>query len=127
MEVCYGMDNDMRRLKLPSGIDYCEDANGKRVSRGAMMGRPDTIPDGLLQSGKSIKLQLELLRWVDSDYDQGGAYWGRGSWENFTNIYCAWGKWGVSHVLVQVFARAHNRMEAKQLVREQLPKATFYR
>lgn len=113
------------KLKLTSGLDYGEDANGKRVCRGAQMGRPNIIPHGLTEKGtQSVKLHLERLQWVDGDYDQGGAYWGcpgRGMY-----VYCAWGKWGINMAFVQVFVRAISRKDAKSLVRDDLPFAKFF-
>jgi len=83
---------------------------------GAPMGRWNTLPEN---QSLSCKLHLEKLRWVDGDYDQGGAYWGHG-----TDIYRAYGD--VGEVATEVFVRAANREEAKTLVRDHLPAARFY-
>ena len=99
----------MKKLKLNWACDY----------RGADMGRPNLLPE---DPAASIRLRLERLRWVDGDYDQGGAYWGN---SGGTDIYCAWGedeKWQV-----RVFVRAASRDEAKAGVRESVPGVTFYR
>lgn len=88
-------------------------------ARGAQMGRRDELPDDPEQP---IKLQMERLRWVDRDYDQGGAYWGQ---NGCNHVYCAFGEDGQKQV--RVFARAMNRTDAKKLVREKLPNARFYR
>lgn len=129
------------RLKLGSGLDYFTDDNGKKVCKGAKHGRPDQFPQ---DRNAPIKLRMERLQWVDGDYDQGGAYWGR---NGVNHVYCAWvvpvrepgftelltGVRGLDGLepdclpLVQVFVRAMNRKDAKALVRETLPKATFYR
>ena len=103
--------------------------------RGADMGRPNFLP---LDTSMDIKLNLVRLKWVDQDYDQNGAYWGRTK-NDF--IYCAWTvpmvEWkkidGTNDPkeyralpLVQIFARARNRQEAKVTVRELLPNARFF-
>ena len=61
------------------------------------------------------------LRWVDGDYDEGGAYWGGGS----GHVYYA--KGDASDVVVEVYVRAKSRKQAKAEVRELLPNARFYR
>jgi len=87
------------------------------------MGRPNIItPLATLQ--KQVKLRMERLKWVDGDYDQGGAYWGcpgRGMY-----MYCAWGK-DAQDNLIQIFVCSINRADAKQAVKEKLANATFYR
>ena len=113
------------KLKLSNGLDYGEDANGKRVCRGALMGRPDNIPE-CVRFLSSVKLRLERLKMYDGDcYDAGGCYWGSGN--GTTSMYCAWGKYGVSFALVQVFVRSSNRNDARVAVRDILPNARFYR
>jgi hypothetical protein len=89
------------------------------------MGRPNRLPSDILAP---IKLRMERLKWVDGDYDAGGSYWGGGSGDF---IYCAW---CVPHnkisgnpsPLVQVFVRAKSRKDAKALVRDSIPFATFF-
>jgi len=85
---------------------------------GAFMGRPNSLPDN---RNAKARLQLQRLRFVDGDYDVGGAYWGGGS---CTYIYCAFGD--IEEVNARVFVRAVSRAEAKQLVRYKLPNVTFY-
>jgi hypothetical protein len=89
---------------------------------GAPMGRCNMLPD---DPTLPCKLNLVCLRWVDGDYDEGGAYWG-GPVNNdpITHIYWAYGDAG--EVTAQVFVRASNRQEAKTKVLEKLPKAKFY-
>jgi len=82
--------------------------------RGAQMGRRNILPNDI---NAPIKLRMERLKWVDGDYDQWGAYWGRSE----TDVYCAWNE------EVQVFVRATIRSSAKLSVRDILPNATFYR
>ena len=86
---------------------------------GAQMGRRNQIDhDATLP----IKLKMEALRFQDGDYDMGGAYWG---YTRGTAIYCAHGEG--TDGKVRIFVRAKNREEAKALVREDLPGATFWR
>lgn len=87
-------------------------------SRGAPMGRSSNItePDA------KMRMNLVRLKWVDGDYDQGGAYWGnvRG-----TAIY--WAS-GIGEDEVQeTFVRATSREDAKNQVRDLFHNATFYR
>jgi hypothetical protein len=91
--------------------------------RGAQMGRPNNIT-ALARAMKKIKLQMVRLKWVDGDYDQGGAYWGRSIGD--TDIYCAWGK-DTQDNLIQIFIRAFNQELAKEDIREVLPNAAFFR
>jgi hypothetical protein len=101
-------------------------------SRGAQMGRRNIIPDGMLS--RFAKLHLVRLKWVDGDYDQGGAYWGgsvrvpdprvktvRGVYMALTYIYWAYNDEGI-----EIFVRAIDRPAAKSKVRELLPNARFF-
>ena len=90
------------------------------ASRGAPMGRPHVLPRNVFLTGK---LYLEQLRWVDGDYDQGGAYWGKDQPD--IHIYRAHGKLG--EVYCEVFVREYNREEAKESVNKILPNVTFWR
>lgn len=83
------------------------------------MGRPNRLPD---DTDETVKLQMVQLRWVDGDYDEGGAYWGGGSGDH---VYYA--KGDASDVVVEVYVRAKSRKQAKAEVRELLPNARFYR
>ena len=87
--------------------------------RGAEMGRRDNIPN----PDEAVKLHLVKLEWYDGDYDKKGAYWGHTAG---TNIYWAYGDSADSSP-INVFARAKNRNEAKEMVNERMPKAKFYR
>ncbi len=110
------------RLVLESGV----------TNRGARYGRPNILP---ANENQDIKLRMEKLRWVDGDYDQFGAYWGRTSGKN---IFCAYSEEKVmwrsnwdssiqSEVRrVEIFVAAPNRAEAKKEIRSILPKARFY-
>lgn len=82
---------------------------------GAQMGRRNRT-----DQYESEPLRLYRLQWVDGDYDEGGAYWGN---SGGTSIYRAVDKTGAT----EIFARASNREEAKELVREELPNAIFLR
>jgi hypothetical protein len=103
------------RLKLPSGIRYAYGLNNERICVGAQMGRQNVLPE---YPNNPTKLRLVRLRWVDGDYDVGGAYWGN---SGATSIYWASGDG------CQVFVRAAGRDEAKELVREKVPGAKFFR
>lgn len=111
-------------LKLESGTTFFTDDSGKRVCTGSQNGRPDIIPLSISQTLSPVKLHLERLKWVDGDYDQGGAYWGcpgRGMY-----VYCAWGHWGPNDLFVQVFVKTVSRIDAKRLVRNKIATATFF-
>ena len=117
------------KLKLSNGLDYGEDANGKRVCRGALMGRPDNIPE-CVRFLSSVKLRLERLKMYDGDcYDAGGCYWGSGN--GTTHMYCAWGTLlnkisGNPFPPIQIFVRAISRKDAKRLVRDKISNAIFF-
>lgn len=117
-------------LKLESGMDYGTGHNGEKICLGAKHGRPDIIPHGLHEEGaEPVKLHLERLKWVDGDYDQGGAYWGHSNnpkEEASKDVYIAWGKWTDNFVFVQAFVRARNRKTAKALVRGKIRNAKFF-
>jgi len=76
-----------------------------------------------MEPNAAIKFSLTKLRWVDGDYDQGGAYWGHSP--EHGDIYRAWGQ-GPEYVN-EMFVRANSHEEAKAQVREQFKNATFYR
>jgi len=84
---------------------------------GAPMGRYSRLP---ADPSERVKLRLVRLRFVGHDYDEGGAYWGGGD-----PIYFAKGE--ASDVVVEVYVRAKDRLDAKRKVREKLPNAVFYR
>ena len=86
---------------------------------GAPMGRRSNIPMDISTVGK---LRLERLKWVDYDYDVGGAYWG-GGLGNY--IYWAYGETNTEQV--DIFIRAKTRSEAKILIREKISYARFCR
>lgn len=84
------------------------------------MGRRHVIPPDIQTLGK---VQLQRLRWVDGDYDAGGAYWGNSSG---TSIYVAFGQTATEQA--ECFVRASSRKEAKRLAREVFGEhVTFYR
>ncbi len=118
----------MSALILHSGVTGFFNEIGQWQATGSQMGRPNQLPK---ETGAPIKLRLQKLKMVDSgDYDKWGAYWGSGMGRTF--MFCAW-KYTPSVVSIMlnfdalVFIRAASRYEAKQLVRKQLPNATFYR
>ena len=80
---------------------------------GAPMGRRNVLS---ADPCAAIKLRLVRLRWVDGDYDQGGAYWGN---PGRSSIY-----WATADQ-TSVFVRAADRTAAKIAVLEVLPNAKF--
>jgi hypothetical protein len=67
-----------------------------------------------------VKFDIERLEWVDGDYDQGGAYWGR---SNNDYIYRAMGD--SDDGVEEIFVRAKTVIEAKAAVLEEYPNATI--
>lgn len=92
---------------------------------GAPMGRMKRLPSDEEPTAFAERMYLRPLRWVDWDYDEGGAYWGRGTvpGERIWWAYSLSDEWGE----VQVFVRATDRERAKGEVRIWLPLARFYR
>jgi len=86
--------------------------------RGAPMGRRDHITE----PDFPIKFHLVQLRWVDGDYDQGGAYWGN---SGGTDIFHAWGNGKEEEQ--EMFIRATSRTEARCEVRKMFPNCRFYK
>src|SRR5581483_9116631 len=85
---------------------------------GSSMGRRDQ------REGTPECLHLQRLRFVDGDYDTGGAYWGGGSKDGA--IYCAFSPEDTENdVPIMVFVRARNREEAKEKVLERLHREGF--
>lgn len=91
---------------------------------GAQMGRTNNV----VNKGYPIRFEVARLEWVDGDYDQGGAYWGRtfddprthrGSdfifrFEGESDLDVEW-----------MFVRAKTLTEAKKAVVDTYPNATF--
>jgi hypothetical protein len=82
---------------------------------GAPMGRP-----GQDLKIVAAKLHLERVPFVDSCYDQGGAYWGSPA-----NLYCAWGE--ADGETIAYYLRANSRQQAKAKLQELFPDLKFYR
>lgn len=78
---------------------------------GAPMGRP-TIRDNL-----AARVRLFRVRFVDGDYDAGGAYWGGGGGPLYACVGDGF----------QTFTRADCRENAKQSILEEFPDLKFYR
>lgn len=73
---------------------------------GAPMGRRDY---GDIENCPKFSLNVFLVKMVDGDYDDGGAYWGGGG----TPLYCVRTVEGVKEEFeVQHFVRARSRLEA---------------
>jgi hypothetical protein len=67
---------------------------------GASMGRTDQPPD---EETEDLVLYVQRIKFVDGDYDAGGAYWGGGS-----RLYCAFNR----DCTVMVFLRENSLKEA---------------
>lgn len=102
----------MTTLKLPSGTTGFYNDENKWIATGSQMGRRDVLP-----ASTHPKLRLQLLPFVDGDYDRFGAYWGSPA-----NVWIAWDNDGT-----QIFRRANSRTEAKQKIQSEWPHASFYR
>ena len=79
---------------------------------GASMGRRDTITEPLTVE----KIHLERVRLDSGGYDPGGAYWGHGA-----PLFVAWGGGQ------EMFFRAGDRDEAKEIVKGIFKNVKFYR
>lgn len=94
-------------MKLPKGYNQY----------GAFMGRRGCTNE----RWGAIKMHLCKIPLNQGGYDSGGAYWGYGQ-------QLLWRAWGDGPTEQQeLWLRADNRDEAKQIVRKTFPKATFYR
>jgi len=106
-------------IERRGGVTMKTELSNVSCKYGAPMGRSNAIPDDIETAGK---LYLEKLKWVDWDYDRGGAYWGQTEGDN---IYRASGESTTEQI--EIFVRASNRDQAKDLVREKCKDAKFYR
>ena len=68
---------------------------------------------------RPMMMYLQRVRFVDGDYDLGGAYWGGGG----EPLFCAWAE----DIEARVFVRAEDRRAAKRKVNEHFPNAKFFR
>ncbi len=85
---------------------------------GAQMGRRDNIED----PDAPVKFHIIMMKLVDGDYDQGGAYWGCDPSQPM------WRAIGEDEDMVnEMFIRARTRDEAKASVLKAFPNARFYR
>lgn len=86
--------------------------------RGAPMGRMDW---GVAEHrDRSMVMYLQRVRFVNGDYDLGGAYWGG---YPSPPLFCAW----ADDVEARVFVRAEDRDDAKDAVLDYFPNAKFFR
>lgn len=93
-------------------------------SRGAPMGRRNVCEMLPEEVGK---VYLQLVPFVDGDYDRGGAYWGavRGQW--LWRAYCEQENTKEEIDVFDQFLRAKSREQAKDILRQQFPNIRFYR
>ena len=89
---------------------------------GAPMGRTSEHGDPEV----SLKFTVEKLRWVDGDYDQGGAYWGYVAGTNIYRCDAADEFEGATDDITE-WVRATSREDAKAQIVALHPKARFYR
>ena len=86
--------------------------------RGADMGRRDW---GLIEHHeRPMTMYLQRVRFVDGDYDLGGAYWGG---PPSLPLFCAWAE----DDQARVFVRAKDRNAAKLEAKEHFLSAKFFR
>ena len=95
--------------KLPKSAGWMGDPK-----RGAAMGRADKQAPALLEH----KFNLRRIRLNNGGYDSGGAYWG-----HHLLLYWACNQ---DHTAEMSF-RAYNRKDAKAKIREEYPRARFFR
>lgn len=86
-------------------------------ARGAQMGRRDQRGD----PDRAYRFKVQRIRFVDYDYDTGGAYWGGGM-----PLWCAWCD-DEEDGHVRMFIRSYDREGAKNSARHEYPNAKFYR
>jgi hypothetical protein len=94
-------------------------------SRGAPMGRPNSLPS---VREVPVKLSLRRLKFVDGCYDAGGAYWGlpENLWRA-TGFAIYPGKSNIASEPVEIFIRASTRENARATGKTMLPNCHFYR
>lgn len=91
---------------------------------GASMGRRNDTHD----TAFPVEFEVERLEWIDGDYDQGGAYWGRTFLDPRTQsgsdfIFRFEGE--SENETESMFVRARTMKEAKEEVLSTYPNATF--
>jgi hypothetical protein len=86
-------------------------------SLGAPMGRRNDMSD----TAFPVSFEVERLRWVDGAYDQGGAYWGRST----DNDYIFRAEGASADAVESVFVRGRTLDEAKAAIVELYPNASF--
>jgi len=93
-------------------------ADNAVTQRGVAMGRAAW---GLEEHrNRPIMMYVQRVKFVNGDYDLGGAYWGGHPSEP---LFCAWAE----NVDARVFVRAKNRSLAKRKVKKHFVNAKFFR
>jgi len=83
---------------------------------GAQMGRRNQT------QGAPELLHVQRVKFIDGDYDAGGAYWGGGG----IPLYCGFsGPETTNDEPIMVFVRARSAEEAKVLIADELPEEGF--
>jgi hypothetical protein len=120
------------KLKLPIGVTgfWNDEKPSRFIATGSQMGRQNIFPD---DKTAKCKLHLRRLKLTGAGcYDSGGAYWGRGKqsvWIAFTEHHVYSPVKSAMELFpsdIQMFFRADNRGQAKQIVQQTLPNAKFY-
>lgn len=122
-------------LTIPDeGHNYGTDLLGHRVCTGAKMGIPDRLPDDPTQP---LKLRMVEVHVSVDGYISNGTYFGlsqgrRYHVESVEPVLLSQQSWWTGSdpgmvLPVRLFVTAKNRAEAKELVRQMMPNATFFR
>lgn len=117
------------------GFTYCDDLLGHPVCTGAKQGLPNYLP---AEPNEPLKMRLVKVRMVAHDYAPNGAYFGAGEGrhlyhaESTEEVDLSQESWWTGsdpphRRKARLFLKAANRLEAKELVRERLPNASFFR
>lgn len=117
------------------GHTYCSDLLGHRICTGARHGMPNYLPYDL---GLPLKMRLVQVRLSVGGYAPNGAYFGAVEGrhlyhaESADEVLLSQESWWTGNDpgkirTARLFLKAANRQEAKNMVREKLPNASFYR
>lgn len=118
-----------------SGFTYCHDLLGHPVCTGAKQGLPNYLP---ADPHAPLKLRLVQVRLSADGYAPNGAYFGAAEGsrlyhaESTEEAELSQESWWTENDpprrrTARLFLKAANRLEAKTMVRNKLPNASFYR
>ena len=123
----------MTPLLLPPGTTGFSNERNEFQVTGSQMGRRNTLPRDLPDGDwlPGTKLRLVHVHFVDGDYDQGGAYWGRPANPFMATegalCHSIKRRMGLVPCGVTVYVRGNTRAEAKAAVLKLVPDAKFNR